>query len=326
MFVYQLYYYCILIVLLFIDTNNMENVNFTAIDFETAKSNKCACQLGIVVVRKGIIIEEKCFLIKPPDNKYNYHTIKVHGIKPKDTENSPTFNDIWPEVKPYLQRQVVVSHNSTFDIGVIKNDCEYYGITPCKMLGFVCTCSLHDFRSLEDTCELYDINLLNHHNALDDARACANIYLKYLKIEGEWIVEREDKDEMITLSKDILYNDKEESYHHTSFNPSILEGHTTISSDLLVKDLENADPDSPFYDKKLVITGVFSIDREELAIIARKMGADINRSISSKTEVVLVGYDAGPKKLEKIVELQSKGFDIKTYNNDETMNLIKKYK
>lgn len=326
MFVYQLYYYCILIVLLFINTNNMENVNFTAIDFETAKSNKCACQLGIVVVRKGIIVEEKCFLIQPPENKYNRHTIKVHGIHPKDTANAPTFNDIWPEIKPYLQRQVVVSHNSSFDIGVIRHDCEYYGITPCKMLSFECTYVLHDLRSLEDSCALYGIELSNHHNALDDARACANVFLEYLKTEGEWIVEREDKEYIVMRSTGTLYNEIDDSSSKTIFNPSILEGHTTISSDLLVKDLENADPDSPFYDKKLVITGVFSIDREELAIIARKMGADINRSISSKTEIVLVGYDAGPKKLEKIVELQNKGFDIKTYNNDETMNLIKKYK
>lgn len=64
--------------------------------------------------------------------------------------------------------------------------------------------------------------------------------------------------------------------------------------------MEHADPNSPFYDKKVVFTGVLeSISRSEAAEIVKAMGADINNSISSLTDYVIVGADAGPSKLKR---------------------------
>ena len=75
--------------------------NFVAIDFETAIKHHI-CAVGIVTVVNGEIIEEYYSLIKPPNNEYNYYCTQVHGITSYDTVNSPSFAEIYPEIKKRL--------------------------------------------------------------------------------------------------------------------------------------------------------------------------------------------------------------------------------
>ena len=48
---------------------NPNLINFTAVDFETATSDKMICQAGIVVVRGGKIVEKLSKYIQPPGNE-----------------------------------------------------------------------------------------------------------------------------------------------------------------------------------------------------------------------------------------------------------------
>ena len=78
-----------------------------------------------------------------------------------------------------------------------------------------------------------------------------------------------------------------------------------IQSDLK-KPKENVEDTSHFFYKKIVvITGTFEkfTLRNDMAKLLHDCGADVNSSISKKTHYVVVGKDAGPKKLEKITEL-----------------------
>ena len=67
------------------------------------------------------------------------------------------------------------------------------------------------------------------------------------------------------------------------------------------------DDENHFFCKKIVvITGTFEKFqlRNDMAKLLHECGADVNSSISKKTQYVVVGRDAGPKKLEKIEEFQ----------------------
>ena len=79
------------------------------------------------------------------------------------------------------------------------------------------------------------------------------------------------------------------------------------------KDLKNAfqSPENPFYDRKVVITGVFEIERKRLGQILKKMGADIDNAISKNTNFVLIGEDPGYSKLKKLEKLEHDGFKIR---------------
>jgi DNA polymerase-3 subunit epsilon len=166
-------------------------MNFTAIDFETANGHATPCAVGIVTVVNGKISDEYYTLIQPTNNQYNWHTIQVHGITPEDTKHAPNFLAIYPEIKMRLQDKIVVAHNIAFDRSVLQktmlaNNIDYSELNisdnwRCTMQ--MCrTISKYPSGKLYECCIVEGVEL-NHHEALSDARACAELYLKIKKYD-----------------------------------------------------------------------------------------------------------------------------------------------
>ncbi|MBS7785685.1 3'-5' exonuclease [Flavobacterium sp. CYK-55] len=160
-------------------------MNFTAIDFETATMHpESACAVGIVTVNDGIIVDEFYTLIQPPYNHYAYHNIKVHGIRPIDTENEKTFDGHFPQIQKRLFGRTIVAHNESFDRNVLMRTMKHYGLYYDELEisdRWECTCKIYRAKgykpaNLKYCCEQNQIEL-NHHEALSDARACAKLYL-----------------------------------------------------------------------------------------------------------------------------------------------------
>ncbi len=283
-----------------------EDINFVAIDFETA-DKYFACQLGVVVVRGGEIVEEKSFLIQPPNNKYHKRNIQIHGITPDKTKNSPTFFELWDSIKKYFEHQIIVFHGNSnhFDLLVLDNECERNGLKAPLSLGVTNTSLLFDdetkSKSLKYLCKIYNITMEKHHDAVSDARCCAMLFLKYLLNENP---NRE-------LDPDTDETNRATSTKETTSSYDSPE--RKISSDTKIQDLESVtNSDTIFYDKKVVISGIFEKFpiRNDLAILLKGYGAKINGSISSKTDIFIVGKDCGEKKMQKVFELKDGDVDI----------------
>lgn len=160
-------------------------MTFTAIDFETATGyHHSACAVGIVTVENSIIVEEYYTLIQPPENEYWYQNIMVHGIKPIETLNEKTFDDVFPEIQKRLKGKTIVAHNEQFDRNVLAKTMKYYGLYYDELDiadRWECTCKIYRAKGYKPASLKYcaDQNniVLNHHEALSDARACAKLYL-----------------------------------------------------------------------------------------------------------------------------------------------------
>nr|WP_276326591.1 3'-5' exonuclease [Paenibacillus antarcticus] len=170
--------------------NNKEllHMDFVAIDFETANANRSsACSLGLVEVRGGIITSEHVWLIDP-EQPFDYRNIQIHGITPTMVSGQPTFHELWPTLEPLLQGKQIVAHNASFDMSVLRY-CLDKSLIDYPSFQYYCTYLLSkkllqempSFK-LNVIADHYDIPL-NHHEALDDARACAKILLKLLEKE-----------------------------------------------------------------------------------------------------------------------------------------------
>ena len=117
-------------------------------------------------------------MVQPPDNYYWEKFIDIHGIKPEDTANEPTFNQIWHKIEHLIKDQDVVAHNGiSFDFPVLEKTLEYYGMA-APNYNKHCTYRLYK-DNLASLCKAYNIPL-NHHDALSDARACAELFLIHL--------------------------------------------------------------------------------------------------------------------------------------------------
>lgn len=152
---------------------------FTAIDFETAQGKRWSiCQVGLVRVEEGIIKEQLSFLVRPPHNYYWDQFIDIHGISPELTANAPTFDFVWKQIENLICDQNVVAHNGfAFDFHCLKQTLEYYNIATPKFNGH-CTYKIYR-ANLASLCTKHNI-LLNHHDALSDAMACARLFNLHL--------------------------------------------------------------------------------------------------------------------------------------------------
>jgi DNA polymerase-3 subunit epsilon len=154
--------------------------SFTAIDFETAQGYRWSiCQVGLVRVENGIITQEIDLLVQPPDNYYWQRFTEIHGISARETINAPTFDQIWHKIAPFIENQNVIAHNGFgFDFPVLSKTLEHYGMSAPDYNKY---CTYKIYRSnLATLCQEHNIPL-NHHDALSDAKACAELYLKHME-------------------------------------------------------------------------------------------------------------------------------------------------
>ena len=154
--------------------------NFTAIDFETAHGKRWSiCQVGLVRIENGITKEKISVLVQPPNNFYWDRFIDIHGITPQQTAKAKTFDKVWQQIEPFIKNQNLVAHNGfSFDFHCLKQTLEYYDIAPPKFTGH-CTYKIFG-DNLASLCRQYKIPL-NHHEALCDAMACAELFQIHLK-------------------------------------------------------------------------------------------------------------------------------------------------
>ncbi|MDI5898502.1 3'-5' exonuclease [Flavobacterium yafengii] len=153
--------------------------NFTAIDFETANgARNSICQVGLVKVQNGIITNEVNLLVQPPDNYYWKQFTDIHGISTKTTLNAPAFDQVWYQIAPYIENQNVIAHNGFgFDFPVLDKTLNYYNL-PIPNYNKFCTYKIYK-TNLANLCQEHNIPL-NHHDALSDAKACAELWLKHM--------------------------------------------------------------------------------------------------------------------------------------------------
>lgn len=161
--------------------------DFAAIDFETANSERTSvCAVGVVVVRGGVVTDTFYSLIQPEPNYYSYWCQRVHGLGHADTDDAPVFPDVWARIEPLIVGLPLVAHNKGFDEGCLK------AVFRCYQMDypdyrFLCTCSAakhhlphlpnHQLPTVASYC---GHDMRNHHNALADAEACAQIAMQIL--------------------------------------------------------------------------------------------------------------------------------------------------
>jgi len=156
--------------------------DFAAIDFETANEHlSSVCSVGVVIVRNGEMAQSFYSLIHPEPNYYRYWNTRTHGLTAKDTESAPVFPQVWEQIVTQIEGLPLVAHNSSFDKSCLKAVFRTYCMDYPDYM-FYCTCraarkilpGLPNYQ-LHTVAAACGYDLMNHHHALADAQACAEI-------------------------------------------------------------------------------------------------------------------------------------------------------
>lgn len=162
-------------------------LDYIAIDFETANYYKnSACSVGLVRLIDGKETDSVYSLIHPTKMYFIPEwTETIHHISYDDVRDKPYFPEVWDTiVMPFINKTPdipLVAHNGNmFDMPVIKNCCEYFGMEVPKLEYFdsliVAKKTWPDLESHRLTAlgEYFKIEYLAH-DALEDSRTCGQI-------------------------------------------------------------------------------------------------------------------------------------------------------
>ena len=167
-------------------------LDFTAIDFETANSSPAsACAVGLVRVRGGEVVATAGWLIQPPPghDEFQEWNVRIHGIRPSDVLDAATWVDQFDRLCGFAGADVLVAHNAGFDLNVLRRAAEATGLL-CPPYRSLCslqvarkTYQLDSYR-LPMAAAAAGFAEFSHHDALADARACAQIMIDAARRHG----------------------------------------------------------------------------------------------------------------------------------------------
>lgn len=160
-------------------------MNYVALDFETANySWSSVCSVGLAVVKDSSVVERKSWLVRPPDLYFHPMFTRIHGIRAEDVRDEPDFSELWSSVlKDYLVGNTVIAHNASFDLRVLRHTLSAY-LIPHPRLSYQCSVviarktwpGLGSYK-LDNLARRFGISF-RHHDASEDAFACAKIVLE----------------------------------------------------------------------------------------------------------------------------------------------------
>lgn len=168
-------------------------VDFTAIDFETANSAaESPCAVGLVKVRGAKVVDSFALAFRPPSPHgwFSPHNVAIHGIRESDVTDGPTWAEVLPLMMEFIGEDVLIAHNAPFDMGVLLKSATHIGHS-LPELQYACTVQMS--RKAFPGMDSHRLNAMayrigwedfKHHDALEDARVCAEIVLYIAKRES----------------------------------------------------------------------------------------------------------------------------------------------
>lgn len=312
-------------------------MDFIAIDFEIANNNlSSACSLGMVFVEQNKIVEEKYYLIQPPTLVMDDRMSKVHGLTIEDVKDAPRFNEVWNEIQHHFhQDSLVIAHNAQFDMSVLKSCLLEYSLE-IPEFHYACSIPISSQMcqgkgisgSLKARTKWFGVKLDHHHNALSDARACAELVIKCVLLK-----ECESIHSYIQLHDEAIPVSPFSGLRHqtTFYKRKPVKKFTKIDIHEIIPTGEQFNEHHPFYEQQIVFTGdLMSIDRKAAMQKVADVGGIIKSGVSRKTNYLVVGRqdksvvgaEGISTKEVKANELIEKGFLIKIIKEAEFLSLL----
>jgi len=158
-------------------------VEFAILDIETSggkPKDSRIIEIAIIIHDGKNVIDTYETLINP-EKKIDWFVQKLTGIKDKDVVNSPVFSDVADKILSILKDRIFVAHNISFDYPIVSNEFTRLGID--VRLPHMCTIEASkvlipnlESYGLKNLTKYLEIDLDNHHRAMDDTLATARIF------------------------------------------------------------------------------------------------------------------------------------------------------
>ncbi len=146
-------------------------------------------EIGAVKVEEGKITDRFSTFVNP-GVPIPFRITQLTGITDQMVMDAPGIETVLPQFLEFIGEAALVAHNASFDVGFIEQNCRYQDITP----DFTSVDTVAMARILLPTLSKYKLNVVagalhisleNHHRAVDDAGATAEIFVRFLEMLEE---------------------------------------------------------------------------------------------------------------------------------------------
>ncbi len=147
-----------------------------------------ATEIGLVSISASfeILSEFESVIQAPiaPDKS----ALSVSRLSRAEISSAPNFAQLWPLLRGQLSGKILVAHNKTYELNVLQN--ELRAISIKQLPPFICTLEwsrkilglkVKD-HTLPTLCSYFDIELIQAHEALSDAKATAALLQELTKL------------------------------------------------------------------------------------------------------------------------------------------------
>lgn len=179
-------------------------------------------EIGAVKVINGEITERFSTFVNP-QVPIPFEIEKLTSINDEMVMEAPVIEEVLPRFLEFCEGCVLVAHNASFDISFIRENAERqqlpFDYTYVDTVGIARVLLPHQAKhTLDAVCKSLGISLENHHRAVDDAEATAEIFIK--------LSDKLLKDDVDTLAKVNALGDS---------NPDIVKKLPTYHAIILAK-------------------------------------------------------------------------------------------
>ena len=167
----------------------LEDETYVVFDLETTGFSPVKnriIEIGAVKIYEGKIIDRFSSFVNP-DVPIPYRIEKLTGISDKMVLAAPMVESVLPKFMDFIEDTILVAHNAAFDISFIKENCKRQHIEFTNT--YIDTVGLsrvlfpqHAKHTLDAVAKILGVSLENHHRAIDDAQATAEIFQKMMPL------------------------------------------------------------------------------------------------------------------------------------------------
>src|SRR3712207_1714935 len=184
------------------------NNTFVVFDLETtgfSSEYDKIIEIGAVKIKNGNIIDSFSTFINP-EIKIPYNITELTSITNDDVKNADTIDNVLPKFIEFCKDSVLVAHNANFDMSFIRKNCNdlsidiNYTVMDTVPLAKFLFPELKRYK-LNTIAKHLGVSLENHHRAVDDAKATADILLCCFKLLDDMKITSLD-----SLNKEFLGN------------------------------------------------------------------------------------------------------------------------
>ena len=167
----------------------LKDAIYTVFDLETtglSSTRDKIIEISAVKVQNMQIIDSFNVFVNP-EMTLSTFTKDLTSITDKDLENAETIDKVLPKLIEFMEGTILVAHNAPFDLGFLYENMKKLNM-PIQKFPAIDTLAIAKYYyqdqlrlfNLKALARHFKVNLSQHHRAIEDAQATAEIFIKML--------------------------------------------------------------------------------------------------------------------------------------------------